>query len=114
MTKDQAVAMLVQLFDNNNLTFREIAVLKSVFDQAVEACDENRAEAEAGYHMGRGAHPVLPSRHVEDEFWYTIEVEAEHSLAGKGIQASERALSAIADFAIEKAEFEPRDFYHFR
>ena len=114
ISRDQAVTMLVQLFDNNRLSFREMALLRQVFDQAVAACDEGRAETEADYHMGRGAHPELPSQTVEEEFRYTIEAEAQHSLERQGIQASDRALAAIADFAIEKAEFETRDFYHFR
>lgn len=114
ISRDQAVAMLVQLFDNNRLSFREIELLRTVFDKAVESCDEDRAEAEAGYHMGRGAHPTLPSRTVEEDFRYTMEAQAQHSLERQGIRASDRALAAIADFAIEKAEFETQDFYHFR
>jgi hypothetical protein len=114
ISQDQAVAMLVQLFDNNKLSFREIELLRQVFDQAVAACDEDRAETEADYRMGRGAHPTLPSRTVEEEFRYTMEAQAQHSLARQGIQASDRALAAIADFAIETAEFETKDFYHFR
>jgi hypothetical protein len=114
ISRDQAVSMLVQLFDNNRLSFREMALLHTVFDEAVAACDQGRSDAEADYQMGRGAHPTLPSCIVEEEFRYTMEAQARHSLSQHGIQASDRALAAIADFAIEKAEFETQDFYHFR
>ena len=114
ISKDQSISLLVQLFDNNKLTFRDIALLRKVFDEAVVACNEGRTDIEADFNMGRGAHPTLPSQDIEDDFYYTLEVEAEQSLAKHGIRASGLALSAVVDFAVEKAEFEPADFYHAR
>jgi hypothetical protein len=114
ISKDQSISLLVQLFDNNKLTFREIALLRKVFDEAVAACNEERADIEADYNMGRGAPPTLPSQDIEDDFYYTLEAEAEQSLAKHGIRASGPALSAVVDFAVEKAEYEASDFYHSR
>lgn len=61
--------------------------------------------------MGRGAHPELPSQSIEDDFYYTLGAQAQQCLAKHGIGASDPALSAVVDFAVEKAEFEPADFY---
>ena len=111
ISKHKSISLLVQLFDDNKLTFREIALLRQVFDEAVVACNEARSDIKADYHMGRGAHPELPSQSIEDDFYYTMEAQAEQRLAIHGIGASGPALSAVVDFAVEKAEFEPRDFY---
>ena len=114
ISKDQSISLLVHLFNTNNLTFREIALLRRVFDEAVIACNESRAEIEADYHLGRGCFPQLPSQDTEDDFYSTLEAEAEQSLAKHSIRATGPALSAVVDFAVEKAEFGPADFYYSR
>lgn len=114
ISKDQSISLLVQLFDSNKLTFREIALLRRVFDEAVDVCNEGRGEIEAGYLMGRGAHPQLPSQNTEDDFYSTMEAQAAQSLAKHGIRATGPALNAVVDFAVETAEFEPADFYYSR
>lgn len=114
ISKNTAITMLVQMFDSNNLTFRDITLMRQVFDEAVESCNEARSELEADYGMGRGAHPVLPSKDTEDDFYSVMEAQASQRLSERGIKASDRALEAIVDFAVDKAEYEPRDFYYFR
>ena len=114
ISKNTAISLLVQMFDSNNLTFREIALMRQVFDDAVESCNESRSELEAEYGMGRGAHPVLPSKDTEEDFYSVMESQASHLLAERGIKASGKALEAIVDFAVDKAEYEPSDFYYFR
>lgn len=111
MTRDEAITMLVKLFNDNKLTFHNIALLGLVFDEAIVACDEGRSEQEADYYMGRGCEPDLPGKDTEDDFYYTKEVEAETYLASKGVRASGRALTAITDFVVETAEYTSRDFY---
>ena len=111
MTKDEAITTLVQLFDEHKLTFRNIKLLREVFDEAVLACDEQRSENEANYHMGRSAMPSLPSRNVEDDFYDAMESRAQQRLKKAGVAASGKALAAVTEFAIELAEFTPRDFY---
>jgi hypothetical protein len=108
LTKDDAVALLIRTFDDNRLTFRDMKLLKRVFDEAVAACDESRVEDEL---KGRND---LPSQDTEDDFFLLIETEAEQALAERGIKASNQALEAIVAFAIAKAEYEPSDFYFSR
>lgn len=52
ISKHKSISLLVQLFDDNKLTFREIALLRQVFDEAVVACNEGRSDIEADYNMG--------------------------------------------------------------
>ena len=112
LRKDEAVAMLLRLFDDNRLSFREINLLRQVFDEAVDICDQERGNIEADYHMGRCGHPELPSRETEDDFYAGIEADAKHELAQKGIHTSDRAIAAIADIIVEKAEYDIQDFYY--
>ena len=109
ISKQQAVNLLVQLFDNNKLSFRDIQVVKSCFDTAVEACNEARSEAIASWHMGRSAKPLLPDSDAEDNFWYTLQVEAASKLQQKGIKANDKAIAAIAEVAADIAEFDVED-----
>ena len=112
LSKDEAIGLLLRTFDDNKLSFREIRLLKSVFDQAVEACNQTRLENLAEYEMGRAALPDLYDQDTEDDFFLAMECEAEESLSKHGIKASKKALEAITEFAVEKAGYEPRDFYY--
>ena len=111
ITREQAKNMLIDLFDTNSLTFKSIAVLKDVFDEAVSDCDEGRAERFADYHMGRGPRPLLPSKDIEDDFHHDVEFDAEQHLKKNGLKATKEAVAAVADFAIAFAEIPPEDFY---
>jgi len=111
ITKDAAIQLLVDLFNSNNLSFRDISKIKQVFNEAVEVCNESRSEDEADYLMGRSGQPSLPSKDTEDDFFYNLEVKAEQSLLKRGIKPSSRAIEAIVDFAYDEAEYEIKDFY---
>ncbi len=109
MNKDQAISLLTTLFNDHKLTFRQIQLLKEVFDLAVEETDEYRQNLEAEYHQGRGPHPVLPSKDTEDDFYLTMANKARDRIKQP---ISEATLNAIVDFAVEEAEYTPKDFYY--
>lgn len=111
INKEQAKNLLINLFDSNTLTFKSMAVLKAAFDEAVVACDEDRAEKFADYHMGRGPRPLLPSKDIEDDFYHDVGFDAEQSLKAKGVAPTDKAVQAIAEFAVDFAEIPPSDFY---
>lgn len=107
--KQQAIEMLVKLFDDNKLSFRDIRVLKDCFDLAASTCNEERSSSIAEWQMGRSAKPLLPDLDAEDNFWYNLEQQAEQQLQNKGIKASPKAIAAIAEVAAEIAEFDVED-----
>ena len=111
INKEQAKNLLINLFDSNNLTFKSMAVIKAVFDEAVADCDEDRAEKFADYHMGRGSRPLLPSKDIEDDFYHDVGFDAEQHLKSNGIKPTAAAVAAVADFAVVFAELSPADFY---
>jgi hypothetical protein len=106
MKETQAIDLLVNLFDENNLRFRDIKVLKRVFDQAVEKCNEQREYAEAeNTAFGEG---YLPSRDVEDSAYGLIEMYAEDKLPEK---VSQEVMDSITNIIVETNEFTPADIY---
>lgn len=111
LTKDNAVAMLVNLFDSHSLSFRDIDVLKSVFDEAVQACDEVRSEMLADYHLGKTGIPSLHCKDVEDDFYMTLESEVYDELNHQGFTVNEVAIKAIANIVFDKAGYEQYDMY---
>lgn len=112
LSDEDAVNLLVRLFEENKLTFRDMNILKRVFDAAVEACDEARSEAIADWRMGRVGKPYLADLSTEDNFYYNIKVEAELELAKSGIKASDRAIEAISDFVSNKVGYDSEDFFY--
>lgn len=110
ISREQAKNLLINLFDANSLTFKSMAVLKAVFDEAVSDCDEGRTEKFADYHMGRGSRPLLPSKDIEEDFYHGVEFDAEQHLKSKGIKPTPAAVAAVADFAVDFAEVPPEDY----
>lgn len=107
LTKDQALSMLFCLFQDNKLTFRSMATLKAVFDEAVEAVNDERSENLASHRMGRSAKPDVFDKDIEDQFYDDITQKASSKAALSGF--SEKALSAIAEFAVEEAGYTTKD-----
>lgn len=111
LSKSDAIEVLVRLFNDNQLTFRDIAVLKSVFDQAVKTCNDGREEDEAEYHMGRAVMPRLASQSTEDDFYFTAQVRVETSLRDDGVVLPEKTLAAVTKVIVDKCELSHRDFF---
>lgn len=105
ITHEEAVAILLRLFHNEELTFRSIAKLKDAFDEAVIACNQERINEEADYYDGRKGMPNLASKDTEDDFYAAIEHKVQDKLG------SDTDASAIADMIIDAAEYSVRDFY---
>ena len=110
INKQKAIGLLCRLFDENKLSFRDIAKLKEYFDEAVNACDEERRDMEGEHAMGRGAFPTLPSRDTEEDFLAVTERKIAQKLEAKGVIASGRALTALAEITAEETELE--DIYY--
>lgn len=105
LTKEQGISLLFQLFNGHRLTFRDMNMLKSVFDIAVERVNEEREEMETNYAMGRSAKPTLPSKDVEDDFYYVLENEV--------TQITSNNTDEIVDLIIKKCEYTIEDLYYF-
>lgn len=110
MTREDAIRLLCNLFDDNKLSFRNIALLKKHFDEAVEACNEGREEMEADHCNGCGAFPTLPSRDVEEDFLSDTACTISNKLKAKGVIASGKALQALAEITADETDLE--DFYY--
>lgn len=111
ITKDEAIALLLNLFDDNKLTFRNMALLKSVFDEAVEACNDSRESMEAEYHMGQKPLPSLFSRDTEDDFYGAIETDVRKALSTNGATENEKTIEIITDLVVEKSGYTQEDLY---
>ena len=111
LSRENAVRMLVSLFEENKLSFRNMQQLKEVFDEAIETCDEIRSEAIADWKMGRSAKPNLADQDTENDFYYNMQVKAEDTFAKSGIKASSRAIKVVVDFAIDEADYDQKDFF---
>ena len=113
LSKQDAISMLVCLFDDNKLTFRNMALLKSVFDEAIEACNEERSEKIAEqYNKGFYVPDTLPDRDIEDDFYLGLQAKAESTLNSKGIIASGKALDAITELLAEESGYSVEDFFY--
>lgn len=113
LSRQEAISMLVNLFDDNKLTFRNVALLKSVFDEAVECCNEGRSEVISEcYKKGLGAPGALPDRDTEDDFYLGLETKAEQVLKDKGIRASGKYLEAIAELLADESGCTTEDFFY--
>ncbi len=110
ISNQEAISLLVELFDRNALTFRSIAVLKDVFDEAVEVCDNLREEAEvvSTYKHGAG---YLPSKAVEEDARGILAGEVEQHLYKSGIGCNSKVKDVLIDLLIEKCEYSSEDFY---
>ena len=111
MDKTTAIGMLVNLFDDNKLTFRDMLLLKKVFDEAIEVCNEERSEKIADYDMGRKPCPNLADRDLEDSFYYTVEADINNRLQKKGFTINSEGLTALAEIVIEKNGYSQEDFF---
>lgn len=113
LSKQDAISILVRLFDDNKLTFRNMALLKSVFDEAVDYCNECRSEMIAEqYKKGFGIPSTLPDRDTEDDFYLGLETKAEQVLKDKGVRASGKALEAITELLADESGYTTEDFFY--
>ena len=112
LTKQESINLLINLFDSNKLSFRQINSLRRYFDEAVEQCNEARSEAIADWHMGRTSKPELADASMESDFWYSLEVDATMKFKEKGIEMTGKALDAVVEYAAEVAEFGNTDFFY--
>lgn len=110
LTKQEAKHLLAGFFDEYKLTFRSVAVLKEVFDDAVVLCNENREEAEATSQY-RNMQGYLPSMYVELDGRGSIESEIEQHLNSDGIGYTDRVKDSLVDLLINQNEYTPEDFY---
>ena len=110
ISKQDAVSLLVELFDNNKLTFRSISVLKEVFEEAIVVCNEAREDAEATSRYKNGA-GYLPSKSVEEDARDTLAGEVEQHLNKSGIGCNDKVKDTLVDLLIEKCEYSSEDFY---
>jgi len=109
MNREKAIGLLLHLFDENKLTFKQMKILQSHFNDAVLECDQERSDIEAEYFMGRGSSPSLPSKDTEDDFYAVKGVKVADKLRTKGVIASDKAVAAVVDIITEDTASE--DFY---
>ena len=110
ISKQQAKHLLADFFDEAELSFRSIAILKEVFDEAVTLCNENREEAEVTSKY-RNMQGYLPSMCVELDARDSIAGEIKQHLAKDGIGCNDKVTDSLVDLLIEQNEYTPEDFY---
>lgn len=111
ISRQQAISLLLNLFNDNKLTFRSITVLKEVFDEAVEQCNEEREEIEAETIDMRNGFPNMPSRDSEDDFYDKFKHIAEERLSQTLKSVDEKTVEAVAELLVENGEYQTRDVY---
>ena len=111
INKTDAITLLIRFFDDNNLTFREMNTVKSVFEDAVEQCHTNREDEYAEYLMGRKPRPALPDRNVEDDFFTHIDSSIENIVSAHAETVSPVLIRDLTEFLVNAAEYKPTDFF---
>jgi len=110
LSKDDAISILMRIFDDHKLSFRDMNLLKQVFDEAISNVDTERSNMLAEYYMGRSGFPSLFPKDIEDQFILSLESNIEDHLSKDGIVASKRAVESITNLLLK--DVDTADFYY--